>query len=188
MIGFEASDAVDLGRHRASARRRHARGVRTAKFERVQFSPDNSPEGYIQAARHLAPGIRLPACRHQTSQRLHEDYRSFVVAEDESDRSLPNTSAISTPHRNPGRTVELPGCRWVSTLTLLPAWKAAKFFAGSLFPPLPAIVAVSFRTGGLAGHANGSPGKRSRFMKVDGGIVVSAEEASGPVVIFSGPE
>ena len=30
-------------------------GARTAKFERVQFAPDDSPEGYIQAARHLTP-------------------------------------------------------------------------------------------------------------------------------------
>ena len=30
-------------------------GVRTAKFERTQFAPRNSPEGYIQASRHLTP-------------------------------------------------------------------------------------------------------------------------------------
>ena len=29
--------------------------MRTAKFERIQFAPADSPEGYIQAARHLTP-------------------------------------------------------------------------------------------------------------------------------------
>ena len=30
-------------------------GIRTAKFQRVQFAPEDSPEGYIQAAHHLTP-------------------------------------------------------------------------------------------------------------------------------------
>lgn len=48
--GVETSGVIPLQREIDTPQ-----GERTAKFERVQFAPKDTPEGYIQAARHLTP-------------------------------------------------------------------------------------------------------------------------------------
>ena len=162
-------------------------GVRTAKFERVQFSPDNSPEGYIQAARHLTPEyIYQPQyIKHPNGCTMLAE--AFVVADD-----IGPFVAKYQRYLNAAPDVQdgLSSFRLPlgSTLTLVPARKAAKLFAGSLFPPLPAIVAVSFRTGDLAAQRQRLARQKIPTYEGPGGIIVPAEEASGLVVIFKGPE
>jgi hypothetical protein len=162
-------------------------GVRTAKFERVQFSPDDSPEGYIQAARHLTPEYIYQPRYIEHPNGCTSLAEAFIVADDIEPLVAKYQRYLdAAPEVRDGlSSFPLP---LGSTLTLAPAGKAARLFAGSLFPPLPAIVAVSFRTNDLAAQ-------RERLARQDiptregpGRIMVPAEEASGLVVIFRGPE
>ena len=71
-----------------------------------------------------------------------------------------------------------------STLTVLPTKQVPQSFPGSLLPPLPAIVAVAFRTSDLPSLRTLLT--RAGFTLFESGhrIGVPAEEASGVVVMF----
>jgi hypothetical protein len=75
----------------------------------------------------------------------------------------------------------------VSTLTLVPQRHAPALVPGTLFPPIPGIAAVAFRTHDQAAlrcrlHDNGFT-----VNEAGGRLIVPAEEASGVAVIFEGP-
>ncbi|VCU71897.1 Glyoxalase-like domain protein [Pigmentiphaga humi] len=158
-------------------------GVRTARFERVQFSPDDSPEGYIQAARHLTPEfIYQPRyARHPNGctelsdtvlivddvARFRERYEHFTGLE-------PTVEAGEVTYR-------FPLC---SRLTLLGRDRALERLPGTLHPPVPGIAAVGFRCPDLRTQADLLRSAGVPFLEAGGRLIVPAEEAAGVAVIF----
>lgn len=158
-------------------------GIQTAKFQREQFAPDDSPEGYIQAAKHLTPEYiydprytghpngcdRLTECVVIADDLAHfaEKYSRYVDA---------------TPVWGDERATF--SFELGSRLVLLSAKHASAYLPGSLLPPVPGIAAVAFNTPDLA--AQGERLKRAgiRFASSSGRLIVPAEDASGVAVIF----
>lgn len=158
-------------------------GAQTAKFERVQFAPDESPEGYIQAARHLTPEYI-----YQPRYTAHENgctaLSSAVVVVDDMDR-FGRRYAVYTGGYPSGDERELTfEFALVSRLTLMNSATALKRLPGSLFPPIPGIAAIGFQCPKLADQAMRLRARQIPFIEVDNRLVVPAEEASGIAVVF----
>jgi glyoxalase-like protein len=158
-------------------------GVRTARFERVQFAPDDSPEGYIQAARHLTPEFI-----YQPRYIAHENgctslSKAFVATDDAAGfaRKYGRYLGMPAEARDDLFQFRLP---FASTLTLVPSKLVAQLFPGSLLPPLPSIVAVTFRTPDLAAQRQRLISRKFTILENGNRISVPAEEASGLVVTF----
>lgn len=161
-------------------------GVRTARFERVQFAPDDTPEGYIQAARHLTPEFI-----YQPRYIAHENgctflSEVFVATDDAAGFARKYSRYLATPaeSRDDLFRFRLP---LGSTLTIVPSERAAQLFPGSLLPPMPAIVAVTFRTRDLAAQRERLTERNFTVFENGNRISVPAEEASGLVLTFEGP-
>jgi hypothetical protein len=158
-------------------------GVRTAKFERTQFAPGNSPEGYIQASRHLTPEyIYQPRyIRHangcfQLSEAIlvaddlssfTKRYRAYIGAE-------PSCETDAVRFRLPLGT----------TLTLIDVRDAATALPGTLLPPIPGIAAVAFRTNVMTGLKARLHDRGFTVGEVGKRLLIPAEEASGLAVLF----
>lgn len=158
-------------------------GVRTAKFERVQFAPDESPEGYIQAARHLTPEyIYQP--RYTAHANGCTELSSTVVVVDDL-AAFGKRYATYTgmePQAADGELVfDFPV---LSRLRILSREAARKQLPGTLYPPLPGIAAVGFACPDLHAQAQRLRTQGIAFSQVDHRLVVPAEEASGIAVVF----
>ena len=161
-------------------------GVRTAQFERVQFAPDDSPEGYIQAARHLTPDFI-----YQPRYIAHENGCTFLS---EACVATDDAAGFARKYgRYLGMTAEayddlfrfrLP---LGSSLVIVPSRRAAELFPGSQLPPMPAIIAVTFRTHDLAAQHRRLADRKFTILESRNRISIPAEEASGLVVTFEGP-
>src|SRR5262245_23434303 len=132
-IGIETSGVLPLQRDVGTPD-----GIRTAKFERMQFAPTDSPEGFIQAARNLTPAyvyqpryirhangcVALSEVIVVTDQLDHfaAKYRRYLAA-----RPVTDTGAVR--YRLPLGT----------TVTLVDVRNAAAMMPGTLFPPIPGI-------------------------------------------------
>jgi Glyoxalase-like domain len=180
--GIETSGVIPLQRDIDTPE-----GVRTARFERVQFAPDDSPEGYIQAARHLTPEFI-----YQPRHIAHENgctflSEAFVAADDAAGFARKYGRYLGMPVE---ATDDLFRFRLPlgSTLTVVPSQRTARLFPGSLLPPAPAIVAVTFRTRDLAAQHKRLTDRKFTVLENHGRISVPAEEASGLVVTFEAPE
>lgn len=176
--GIVTSDVIPLQREIDTPE-----GMRTAKFQRVQFAPDDSPEGYIQAARHLTPQyIYQPryiahanACSELSDvilvaadiEHFSEKYRRYLGF-------APAVEGDALVYR----------FALASRLTLVHPDHASALLPGSLLPPLPGIAGVVFRCPDLA--AQGRRLERAGFTVATAGrrLVVPAEEASGVAVLF----
>jgi hypothetical protein len=160
-------------------------GVRTARFERVQFAPDDSPEGYIQAARHLTPELI-----YQPRYIAHENgctflSETFVATDDSPGFARKYSRYLGTPAEERDdlfRFRLLLG----STLTIVSSQRTAQLFPGSLLPPLPAIIAVTFRTRDVAAQRERLTERKFTVFETGNRISVPAEEASGLIVTFEG--
>ncbi len=162
-------------------------GVQTARFERVQFAPDDSPEGYIQAARHLTPEFI-----YQPRYIAHENgctslSEAFVATDDAAGFARKYSRYLGMPAeaRDDLFRFRLP---LGSTLTVVPSQQAARLFPGSLLPPMPSIIAVTFRTPDLAAQRRRLAGRKFTLFESGNRISVPAEEASGLIVTFEGPD
>ena len=160
-------------------------GVRTAKFERVQFAPDDSPEGYIQAARHLTPQYIYQPRYIAHPNRCFELSDTIVVTDDLDGFARKYARYLGTEPVREGETVRF-RFPLVSTLTLVPQRHAAALVPGTLYPPIPGIAAVAFRT-----HDVGALGRRLfengfTVNEVGSRLLVPAEEASGVAIVFEG--
>lgn len=158
-------------------------GMQTAKFERVQFAPDESPEGYIQAARHLTPQhIYQPrytghanGCTELASAIVVvTDLRRFSERYETYTQVRPSVAGAQA-------RFDLPG---FSRVELMEQGAAVAHLPGTLYPPLPGIAAVSFRCPDLAAQAQRLRTHRIPFAQAGGRLVVPAEEASGIAVVF----
>jgi hypothetical protein len=161
-------------------------GVRTAKFERVQFAPDDSPEGYIQAARHLTPQYIYQPRYIAHPNRCVELSDTIVVTDDLDGFARKYARYLGTEPVRDGETIRF-RFPLVSTLTLVPQRHAPALVPGTLFPPIPGIAAVAFRTHDLTALRRRLAEHGFTVNDVGNRLIVPAEEASGVAVIFEGP-
>lgn len=158
-------------------------GVRTAKFQRIQFAPDSSPEGYIQAAKHLTPElIYLPRyIKHPNGASQLRD--TIVVTDDFPGFTAKYQSYLGVaPETENGAAIfNFPkGTR----LLLVTSERARDLLPGSLLPPLPAIAGVSFRIRDLNAQRERLLQTNIPFEEADGRLIVPAEATSGLAFVF----
>lgn len=160
-------------------------GVRTAKFERVQFAPEDSPEGYIQAARHLTPQYIYQPRYIEHPNRCVELSDTIVVTDDLDGFAEKYARYVGMKPTRDGDTVRF-RFPLVSTLTLVDLRHAPSVIPGTLYPPIPGIAAVAFRTLDLAGLRRRLLDRGFTVGESGGRLIVPAEEASGVAIIFEG--
>ena len=158
-------------------------GTRTAKFARIQFAPEQSPEGYVQAAQHLTPQyIYQP--RYIVHPNGCDSLRTtFVVTNDLSGFARKYRQYTGLAAKTGGHVVQFDfplGTR----LILIEAAHAPRYLPGSLYPPLPAIAGVAFRCPDLAAQRARLNEQGFAFAEAQGRLVVPAEQASGVAVAF----
>ena len=158
-------------------------GVKTAKFQRVQFAPDESPEGYIQAARHLTPEyIYQPRyTAHPNGSEMLRD--TYLVTDDVERFADKYARYLGRPARHENG-VTLFEFEQGSRLLLITSEQARKLLPGSLIPPPPCIAAVSFVTRDLQGQRERLGRLALPFAEVDGRLVLPAEETGGLAFVF----
>jgi catechol 2,3-dioxygenase-like lactoylglutathione lyase family enzyme len=158
-------------------------GLQTAKFERVQFAPEHSPEGYIQAARHLTPQYIYQPRYIAHPNGCTQLSNTFVVTDvldafAEKYACYTGLPAIRQDH----------ACHFSfalgARLTIVDAKHAPAYLPGTLFPPLPAIAGVAFRCPDLAGQRKRLTDNGFAVSEARGRLVVPAEQASGVAVLF----
>lgn len=158
-------------------------GMRTAKFERVQFAPDASPEGYIQAARHLTPEyIYQPRYIVHPNQTVALS-EVFVVTDDLDDFEA-KYARFCGRNAERGvfrRTFSFPQG---SRLSLVAARDAASVLPGSLLPPVPCVAGIAMESRDLAGVRSRLSNNGIAFSEVDEKLVVPAEETMGIAIVF----
>lgn len=158
-------------------------GVRTAKFARIQFAPEHSPEGYIQAAQHLTPQyIYQP--RYVTHPNGCTSLRTtFVVTRDLAGfakKYRQYTGCVETAADGIAQFDFPLGTR----LILIEAAQAPRYLPGSLFPPLPAIAGVAFRCPDLKAQRTRLEAGGFAVAEAMGRLVVPAEQAGGVAIAF----
>ena len=158
-------------------------GVRTAKFQRVQFAPADSSEGYIQAARHLTPDyiyqpryIRHPnACTALSNCYLVVDDVAAYASRYERYTGL-------------GARVDDGVAQFCfafgNELTLLSPRRALERLPETLHPPVPGIAAVAFRCSGLASQRKRLRDAGIYAAEAAGRLIVPAEQACGVAIVF----
>ena len=158
-------------------------GVRTAKFQRVQFAPDDSPEGYIQVARHLTPEhIYQPRyTAHANGCTLLSN--TIVVADDVEHFAAKYTRYLGVPAERDGNAWRF---RFAlgDRLTLISWRDAAAWLPGTLMAPLPSIAGVAFRVPDLAAQRARLAAAGFSVREVGNRLLVPAEEACGVAVLF----
>jgi len=158
-------------------------GVRTAKFERVQFAPDASPEGYIQAARHLTPEyIYQPRYIAHPNQAVALS-EVFLVTDDPDgfESKYATYCGRGAGRLAARRTFPFP---LVSRLSIVAARDVAKVLPGSLLPPVPCVAGVAMETRDLAAVRSRLLDAGIPFSEMEGKLVVPAEEAMGIAIVF----
>jgi catechol 2,3-dioxygenase-like lactoylglutathione lyase family enzyme len=160
-------------------------GVRTAKFERVQFAPEDSPEGYIQAARHLTPQYIYQPRYIAHPNRCYELSETIVVTDDLDGFADKYARYLGAAPVRDGATVRF-RFPLFSALTLVALRHAPALIPGTLYPPIPGIAAVAFRTRDQAALRRRLRDNGFAVNEVGGRLLVPAEEASGVAIIFEG--
>jgi catechol 2,3-dioxygenase-like lactoylglutathione lyase family enzyme len=160
-------------------------GPRTARFERLQFAPGDSPEGYIQVARHLTPEF-IYQPRHCVHANGAEALSDTTLVADDLDRfvaTYARYAGFGPAEAAEGRAV----FRFASgqRLTILDLPRARAALPGTLMPAAPCIAAVAFRCRDVAeaGRVAASGGATVLALP-DGRLMVPAEEASGLAILF----
>lgn len=158
-------------------------GVRMAKFERVQFAPEHSPEGYIQAARHLTPQYIYQPRYIAHPNGCTQLSITFIVTDalDAFAEKYARYTGLS-PIRQDHACV----FRFAlgTQLIIIDAMHAPAYLPGTLLPPLPAIAGVAFRCPNLAEQRVRLADNGFAFAEAQGRLVVPAEQASGVAVLF----
>lgn len=176
--GIATSDVIPLQREIDTPE-----GVRTAQFARIQFAPEQSPEGYIQAAQHLTPQyIYQP--RYIAHPNGCTSLHRTVVVTDTLDAFCDTYSRYTGI--NP--IVHTGSCDFHfllgTRLTIIDVRHAPALLPGTLFPPVPGIAAVSFRTPNLGAQRLRLADQGFNFSEAIGCLIVPAEQTSGVAVMF----
>ncbi len=158
-------------------------GVRTAKFARIQFAPEHSPEGYIQAAQHLTPQyIYQPRYTSHpngcTSLRTTFVVTNEVLGFAEKYRRYTGIAPVALDY---AMRFDFP---LGTSLMIVEAEHAPHYLPGSLFPPLPGIAAVSFRCADLQAQRERLHEHGFDVAAAHGRLIVPAEQASGLAIAF----
>jgi len=176
--GFSTSGVIPLQREIDTPD-----GVQTAKFERVQFAPEHSPEGYIQAARHLTPDYIYQPRYITHPNGCTQLSNTFVVTDalDDFARKYELYTGLPATRQDHACIISFAlGTR----LTIIDAKHAPAYLPGTLFPPLPAIAGVAFRCPSLADQRQRLTKGGFAWSEAQGRLVVPAEQASGVAVLF----
>ena len=158
-------------------------GVRTAKFQRVQFAPDDSPEGYIQVARHLTPQYIYQPRYTAHANGCDALANTIVVADD-----LEHFRGKYARYLGVAPVKE--GAAWrfdfslIGCLILVGYRDVGQWLPGTLLPPLPGIAAVSFRVPDLPAQRERLENAGFVLREVGQRLMVSAEQAFGIAVLF----
>jgi hypothetical protein len=158
-------------------------GMRTAKFERIIFSPEASPEGFIQAALHLTPQYI-----HQPRFIAHPNgtvalSKVFLVTEDPQhfEAKYARYCGRAAERHGPERSFRFP---LVSQVSIVAARDVSQVLPGSLLPPLPCVAGVAMATTDLAALRGRLEKNAIAHQARDGRLVVPAEEAMGLAIVF----
>jgi hypothetical protein len=158
-------------------------GMRTAKFERTQFDPKSSPEGYVQASRHLTPQYIYQPRYTRHPNGCFQLLETILVTDD--------LAAFERKYRNyigavPAREAKTVRFRLAlgTILTIIDARDANEILPGTLLPPVPGIAAVAFRTTGLAAVKERLSDHGFTVIESGERVMVPAEEACGVAMFF----
>jgi catechol 2,3-dioxygenase-like lactoylglutathione lyase family enzyme len=158
-------------------------GIHTAKFERVQFAPEHSPEGYIQAARHLTPQYIYQPRYITHPNGCTQLSNTFVVADALDDFVSKYELYTGLPANRQDHACHF-SFALGTRLTIIDAKHAPAYLPGTLFPPLPAIAGVAFRCPDLAAQRKRLADNGFAWSETQGRLVVPAEQASGVAILF----
>ena len=158
-------------------------GMRTAKFVRVQFAPDASPEGYIQAAKHLTPRFI-----HQPRFMSHPN-RTVALSEvflvtDDPDGFEEKYRRYCARQAERGKSSRSFSFSLVSRVSIVATGDAAHLLPGSRLPRSPCIAGVAMQTTDLGKVEYFLRKGGIAFQELDGRFVVPAEEAMGLTIVF----
>lgn len=176
--GIETSGVIPLQREIDTPA-----GTRTAKFERIQFAPANSPEGYIQAARHLTPEY-IYQRRYIMHPNGCEQLSETTIVVDDLDRSAEMYGRyLDTTATRANDTARFTFA--LGTQLTLVHWKAAAaLLPGTLLAPLPCIAAVTFRASDLGPIRERLSEQDFAVIEIGDRLLVPAEQASGVAILF----
>jgi hypothetical protein len=177
-LGIETSGVIPLQRQIDTPD-----GVRTAKFERTQFSPNGSPEGYIQASRHLTPEFIYQPRYIRHANKCFQLSETIVVTDDLAVFERKYRDYLGVPPAQEGKAVRFK-LALGTTLTIIDVRDVGDIMPGTLLPPIPGIAAVTFRTSALPALKERLNSKGFTVIEVGERIMVPAEEASGVAMIF----
>jgi hypothetical protein len=158
-------------------------GVRTAKFERMQFAPEDSPEGHILVARHLTPEYIYQPRYAAHANGCDALVDTVIVADD-------LAHFVQKYAHYLDRQARLEDGAWVfhfplvGRLTLIDARDARRRLPGTLMPPPPAIVATSFRVPDLVVQRARLVAAGFSVRDAGARLLVPAEQSAGLVVLF----
>lgn len=160
-------------------------GTRTAKFQRVQFAPADTPEGYIQVARHLTPEYIYQPRYIAHANGCDELCEAVLIVDD-----VPGFVARYTHYTGlaPEMAEGLPVFRFslCSRLVIMTSRQAVDHMPGTLHPPVPGIAAVVFRCPDLDAQAQRLRAQHIVHRRLPSGrLLVPAEEALGIAVLFA---
>jgi catechol 2,3-dioxygenase-like lactoylglutathione lyase family enzyme len=159
-------------------------GHATARFERLRFDPTDSPEGFIQVAKHLTPRL-IYQPRWTAHPNGCDMLATTIISVTDLDRCAHGYEAyLGLPaDRHDGEArFRLPSRQ---ALRLIAASRIAAVLPGTLMPPAPAIVAVGYRAPDAARldaclARSGLP----VLALPDGARMIPAEAACGIAAIF----
>jgi len=158
-------------------------GVQTAKFERVQFAPEQSPEGYIQAARHLTPQHIYQPRYTSHPNGCTQLSSTFVVTDALDEFAKKYALYTGLPPIKDDHAVRFDFAAGTH-LFIIDARHVQDYLPGTLLPPLPAIAGVALRSPNLAAQRERLTTHGFAFSEAKGRLVVPAEQASGTVILF----
>jgi catechol 2,3-dioxygenase-like lactoylglutathione lyase family enzyme len=178
--GVTTSGVIPLQREISTAE-----GVRTAKFERVQFGPDASPEGYIQAARHLTPQYIYQPRYIEHPNGCTQLSETILVVDDLERYAEKYKRYLELPAKREDDTVTFTFALG-SRLRIVSARGAPTWLPSSLLPPYPSVAGVAFRAKALQGIRRRLVDQGFAFSEANGRLIVPAEQASGLAIVFEG--
>jgi len=160
-------------------------GRATARFERLRFDPADSPEGFIQVAKHLTPRLI-----YQPRWTAHPNGCDMLAA------TIVSVTDLDRFARQYEAYLGLPAERSVAearfrlpsgqVLRLVAAAAIAEVLPGTLMPPAPAIVGIGYRAPDAA--RCDAALLRSGLPVIglpDGARMIPAEAACGIATIFA---
>jgi catechol 2,3-dioxygenase-like lactoylglutathione lyase family enzyme len=158
-------------------------GIRTAKFDCVHFDRKFSPEGMLQAARHRNPEyVHQP--RYLTHRNGAQSLAEVVLSAMDPEAVARRYEALTgqmAQKVNDRWTIDLP---LVARLIFMTPEALGKFLPGGLFSPPPSIAAMGFKVANLQTTADLLAKGGFTTTRVDGKVIVPAEEALGVTHYF----